>query len=369
MPLEQSIQPLTPLVVEKPKKNPWLLISVVSGAVLLIVASIALFQMFKKTTVYEKMQKPIHIQTASPTPFPYSEMTIPSLRAREYKSQLNDLNLVSTNASYTSYLTSYDSDGFKVNAHLTIPRGESPPGGWPTIVFVHGYIPPTLYNTLENYSSYVDFLAKNGFVIFKIDLRGHGDSEGEPGGGYYGSDYIVDVLNARAALSNSDFVNSKNIGLWGHSMAGNIAMRSFTARPEIPAVVIWAGAVYTYEDQRKYGIDDNSYRPPTTSNTQRSKRQDLYEKVGSPSATSPFWKLVIPTNFLKDLKGAIQLNHAVDDTVVNVGYSRDLNALLDKTLVVHELNEYPSGGHNFTGSTFTQAMNNTVDFFKKHLNN
>ena len=32
-----------------------------------------------------------------------------------------------------------------------------------------------------------------------------------------------------------------------------------------------------------------------------------------------------------------------------------------------ELNEYQSGGHNLTGSTFSQAMQKTVDFYRKYL--
>lgn len=82
----------------------------------------------------------------------------------------------------------------------------------------------------------------------------------------------------------------------------------------------------------------------------------------------PFWQQVAPTNYLGDLKGAIQLNHAVDDNVVNVGYSRDLYALLEKISPNHELHEYQSGGHNLSGDAFVAAMNNTVEFFTTNLN-
>lgn len=342
------------------------LVVVLAIALCIVVATILFILPRKQEIIGGLVNNPL-IQSPTPTPLPFLEMTIPYLRSRAYTSKLSELERVASNGSYTSYLTSYDSDGIKVNGLLTIPTGTEPEDGWPAIIFLHGYIPPTTYQTLEDYASYVDYLAQNGFVVFKIDLRGHGNSEGEPGGGYYGSDYVVDTLNAKAALVDSDFVNQNKIGLWGHSMAGNIAMRSFAAQPDTPAVVIWSGAVYTYEDQRKYGINDNSYRPPTTATIQRNRRQELFEEVGSPSAQSPFWQQVAPTNFLNDLKGAIQLNHAVDDEVVNIGYSRDLNALLDKTNVEHELNEYQSGGHNISGSAFNSAMQNTVEFFKKYL--
>ncbi|EKD86772.1 MAG: Dipeptidylaminopeptidase/acylaminoacyl-peptidase, partial [uncultured bacterium] len=161
----------------------------------------------------------------TPTPFPFQEMTIPYLRSRTYESSLGELNQATETSTYVGYLTDYDSDGFKVNGYLTKPKGKEPEGGFPAIVFVHGYIPPENYQTLESYSAYIDYLARNGFVVFKIDLRGHGQSEGEPGGGYYSSDYIIDTLNARAALQNLDFVKPEAVGLWGHSMAGNVVSR------------------------------------------------------------------------------------------------------------------------------------------------
>jgi hypothetical protein len=153
-------------------------------------------------------------------------------------------------------------------------------------------------------------------------------------------------------------------------MAGNVTLRAMTAKPTIPALVIWAGAVYTYLDQREFGINDTSYRPPVAAALQvrqANRRQEMLEKVGTPSATSAFWQQVAPTNYLTDLKGAIEIHHAVDDTVVNIGYSRGLAKLLDATNVPHALYEYPSGGHNIDGASFGVAMNRTVEFFKKYL--
>ena len=333
---------------------------------LILIGGVGLY-LYSPKTMPSALQKVISPDPLASLPQQIKNMTVPVLREREYTSTLGERTEYSDNGSYTTYLTSFQSDGFKVNGLLTIPKGQAPEKGWPAIVFVHGYIPPTLYATTEKYTAYIDYLARNGFVVFKIDLRGHGDSEGQPGGGYYGSDYIVDTLNARAALASSDFVSKDAIGLWGHSMAGNVVMRSFAVKPEIPAVVIWAGAVYSYEDQRKYGIQDNSYRPPDVTRVPILSRQRLYDLVGSPSATSPFWSKVAPTNFLRDLKGAIEIHHAVDDSVVNIGYSRDLITLLDKTQVPHQLYEYATGGHNIEGSSFNLAIQRTSDFYKKHL--
>lgn len=304
---------------------------------------------------------------AFPTPFPFQEMTIPYLRTVKFESKLGNLTSYSENANYNSYLTSYDSEGFQVNGLLTVPNGDAPIGGWPAIVFVHGYIPPQNYRTTSNYADYVDYLARNGFVVFKIDLRGHGDSEGEPGGGYYSGDYIADVLNARAALQDYSAVNPSRIGFWGHSMAGNVVSRAMAAAPDTPAISIWGGAVYTYTDFSEYQIEDNSYQPPSEDSPVRRRRNELFEKYGAFDPKSEFWSQVPMTNYLDEVEGAIQLNHAVNDDVVDIRYSRNFAEILDDAGITYEIHEYESGGHNITGAAFTEAMQNTVEFFKKYL--
>ncbi len=335
------------------------LIILFSGSLILV------FIFFGKDNFQENTLNLINNPKA--TPFLFEELTIPYLRNREYTSNLADLTRYSENATYTSYLTSYTSDNLKINGLLTIPKGEEPSEGFPAIVFVHGYIAPTIYKTTERYGDYVDYLARNGLVVFKIDLRGHDDSEGEPGGAYYSSDYVIDTLNAYKALQNTDFVNPKKIGLWGHSMAGNVTFKSFVVAQDIPALVIWAGAGYTYSDLLEYKISDNSYRPPAQNNTVSQKRQKLRETYGEFDPKNAFWKQVPATNYLVGVFGAVQLDHAQNDDVVSVEYSRNLTKILDTTNITHEFFEYESGGHNISGTNFTKAMQNTVEFFKKYL--
>lgn len=339
----------------------------VSLLIVLGVISAAVYLLISKTSfssLSQEVQNNSVPSTIASVTDPFVELTIPYLRAKKYESTLGELKLYQKSATYTSYLTSYTSDGLKINGLLTVPNTE---GAHPAIVFVHGYIAPSIYKTTERYGDYVDYLARNGFVVFKIDLRGNGESEGEPGGAYYSSDYVIDTLNAYQALSSASFVDKAKIGLWGHSMAGNVVMRALAAKPTIPSVVIWAGAGYSYADLQKYGLQDLSYRPPTTNTKQQERRTKLRTLHGEFKDNDPFWSLVAPTNYVSEIKGAIQVHHAIDDSVVNIGYSRDLMKLLDTTGIVHELYEYKSGGHNISGASFSLAMKRTVEFFKKYL--
>jgi uncharacterized protein len=353
------------------------------------------------TTIRKSIQAVVAKPQITPTPtsYPLESLTIPYLRKQTYNSSLGNLQQVSRNADYTAYLTSYRSDGLKINGLLTVPVGIPPNGGWPAIVFVHGYIPPKQYSTLGSYQDYVDYLARNGFVVFKIDLRGNGTSEGQPASPYFGTGYVIDTLNAYAALQsayNSSSavsqtgisatpmvstqsasktqqeiidINPKEIGLWGHSMAGNIVMRAWAVKPDIPAVVIWAGAGYTYTDLEKYKINDPSFQKSSVSTDSATLKlsQQIQKLYGKPDLNKPFWYDMAPVSFLSDLHGAIQLDQAKDDTVVNINYNRDLMKLLDKTSVPHMMYEYQTGGHNITGASFVPAMENTVVFYKKYL--
>ena len=295
----------------------------------------------------------------------FEELTIPYLRNREYYSEFKERVEYQNKQSYKSYLTSYVSDGLKINGLITIPKGDEPFGGWPAIVFVHGYIPPTLYRTNEKYIEYVDYLAKNGFVVFKIDLRGHGQSDGEAGGAYYSSDYVIDVLNAYRALQNTDEIDKNKVFLWGHSMAGNVLFRVAAVEGNIPKIVIWAGAVYSYSDFTKYGISDNSYRPAGMTQNRQRKRQQIFDTYGQFNSESDFWRKVSAVNYLDDVNTQFQVHHAVDDNVVNIGYSRDLEKILLDSNKYVEYFEYKTGGHNINGTSFTDAMRRTVDFLRR----
>jgi hypothetical protein len=85
-------------------------------------------------------------------------------------------------SNYKRYIVSYLSEGNKIYGLLIIPDNDELKGGFSAVIFNHGYIPPNQYQTTENYVAYVDYLARNGFVVFKIDFRGNGKLEGDASG-------------------------------------------------------------------------------------------------------------------------------------------------------------------------------------------
>jgi len=149
--------------------------------------------------------------TSTPTPYP---MTIAAMRQREYPgSEIVIETTLEPGSNYQRYIASYQSEGLKIYALLTVPDGERPPTGWPVIIFNHGYIPPTQYRTTERYVAYVDWLARSGYIVFRSDYRGHDRSEGDARGAYGYPDYTVDVLNAVASLQRFPEADPDLIGM------------------------------------------------------------------------------------------------------------------------------------------------------------
>ena len=128
-------------------------------------------------------------------------LSIAKMRNQEYPgSEITIEQNLPDGLNFKRYIASYRSDGLKIYALLTIPKDDMPQFGWPVIIFNHGYIPPAEYRTTEKYLAYTDAFSRNGYILFRPDYRGHGNSEGNPEGGYYSPAYTIDVLNAVSSI-------------------------------------------------------------------------------------------------------------------------------------------------------------------------
>ncbi|HYE60266.1 MAG TPA: alpha/beta fold hydrolase [Candidatus Kapabacteria bacterium] len=286
-------------------------------------------------------------------------MSITALRNRTYPgSSLAIEQTLPRGTNYEQYIASYQSDGLKIFGLLTIPVGQKPERGYPAIVFVHGYIPPSQYSTTKNYATYQAVLAKNSFVTFKPDLRGHGKSEGEPVSAHFSESYVVDTLNAISSLRQHPDVDPQRIGYWGHSNGGEIGLRSIVISHNIKAAVLWAGVVGSFVDM----LETYNDKIPFLKNTDHA----LVQENGLPSTNLHFWNSIDPYSYLHDIETPIQLHHGTTDSSVPVELSRRLTEELKKVPTDVEYYEYPGDDHNIS-QNFSSAWQRTINFYKTHL--
>jgi uncharacterized protein len=261
-------------------------------------------------------------------------------------------------SNYRQFIASYLSEELKIFGLLTVPKSPRPENGYPAVLFVHGYISPSQYSTTESYPSYQATLARGGFVTFKPDLRGHGESDGEPVSAHFSEKYVVDTMYAITYLKNHKDVDPKRIGYWGHSNGGEIGLRIAVISTDIKAASFWAGVVGSYEDMLETYNDKIPFL--------RDTDNPLVKEYGLPSSNPIFWNKIDPYSYLNDIKAPIQLQHSTADLSVPIELSIHLKEELEKLDKTVEYYKYENDDHNISVNS-KAAWQRTIAFFNENL--
>ncbi len=286
-------------------------------------------------------------------------LSIAALRQRAYDGGEFEIDQqLEPGINYSRAIASYRSDGLKIYALLTVPLTPRPPGGYPVVIFNHGYIPPDQYVTTERYVAYVDAFARSGYIVIKSDYRGHGRSEGMPESAYGSSAYTIDVLNAAAAARRLPDADPNRIAMWGHSMGGYITLRAMVVDPDIKAGVIWAGVVDSYADMFTRWFSRGGSR--------RSWLSDTVEMYGDPQVNPAFWASLSANSYLSEISGPLQLHHGTGDAVVPYVMSVTLDEQMRAAGRTVELFLYPGDDHNISANR-DGALALSVVFFDRYV--
>lgn len=268
---------------------------------------------------------------------------IEQLRQREYQGgEIKIEESLAHNNSYTSYIFSYPSDNLKIYGMMNIPDGNGP---FPVIVLNHGYFNPSSFNSGDGTRTMADILASNGYITVASDYRGHGQSEDtKQGSRGHRPEFAIDVLNLIASIKSIDKADTNRIGMWGHSMGGEVSLRTIEATDKVKAVVLWA---------------------PTSANA--SDNANFYGGRHNKNTNNPALDGVSPINYLKYISAPISLHQGLVDVEVNPEWSKELNTALKKEGKQVEYFEYEGQDHNFKNLGWEEISKNTLAFYKKYL--
>jgi len=187
-------------------------ILIIAAVILIGIITVALLKINKMDVKTDQLGQ--QDETESVVENAPHELSIENLRKGVYPGSVITIEqTLDSGSNYSRYIASYKSEGLKIYALLTIPNGEKPKKGWPVIIFNHGYIPPAEYRTTERYIAYTDGFSQNGYIVFRSDYRGHGDSEGTATGSYGSNGYTIDILNAVASMKKYKDADPNRIGL------------------------------------------------------------------------------------------------------------------------------------------------------------
>lgn len=348
---------------------------IVTGLFFGFIIALIFYSVAKRQPVLTNMEEgegSVYEPIISPLEVSFKDFTIEAQRKKAYPgSEITTVKTLPDGANYKRYIVSYLSDGLTIYAYLTVPKSTPPQGGFPAIIFNHGYIPPEEYKTAERYAAYTAALSRSGYVVLMPDYRGHGESGGQPTGAYFNPGYTTDVLNAVASIKKYPSVNPKKVGMWGHSMGGFLTLRSMVIDSTIKAGVIWAGVVGSYEDMYSLWWSRRERTPWSPSKKEqevpgRRRSQDIIREIGQPNGNN-FWRSISANYHLQYVSGPLQIHHGTGDATVPWELSLELEKDLKEAQKPYELYTYKGGDHNLSGAHFTAAMKRTIEFFDTHV--
>jgi dipeptidyl aminopeptidase/acylaminoacyl peptidase len=192
--------------------------------------------------------------------------------------------------------------------------------------------------------------------VIHPNLRGYPPSEIGPN--LFRVGMAVDVLNLIALIKDQgslpgplEAARNDDIGLWGHSMGGGIALRAATVNRDIKAVFLYSSMS---------GDEWQNYAEIFT----RSGGTTGYDELLVPQDEI---QRISPINYLDRIQAAISIHHGESDVQVPLQWSLDLCQRLQDLGKQVECYTYPGQPHSFNAVGGDLLMSRAIDFFGRFL--
>jgi dienelactone hydrolase len=229
---------------------------------------------------------------------------------------------------YTEESISLPSGGLTLRAVLARPYGDGP---FAAYVHVHGSAMPQVannppWNSLAE-GSYLQILAREGYVVLRLARRGHFGSEGtsynysatSPGQSAYAvyssiQTDATDLLAAVEYLRTRSFVDPDRVAVGGHSVGGIVSVLAGARDPKLRAVISLAGGF--------------------------AWRDNLRGETSTPFVDSA-WK-----ESARTMTAPVLILWSKNDTLLEVDVGRDLEKRLRAAGKRVEMIVYPAYGQN-----------------------
>lgn len=300
--------------------------------------------------------------------------TIEDLRDEDRDVSLTLAGEIDGGPGFTAFLYSYVSAGLKVHALVAVPNATAPENGHPVLIANHGHHPePPKYGITADgkdwrpgdyYRRIPELFVAQGFMVVMPDFRGHNTSEGFEftEGMLESSYYTEDVLNLLAGLESLDGADQDNIFMWGHSMGGEVTLRSLLATDRIKGASVWSMIGGDIWDQSYYysRYENNLIRDG--SDVPKSVIEDLRKDVAGLDGNFDTADIE-PLNNLDYLRTPINIHHSIGDRGAAYKWSERLAKELYMRGLPYDFYSYPGSDHLFQGDMLLQAVERDASFF------
>jgi dipeptidyl-peptidase-4 len=268
----------------------------------------------------------------------------------------NELNARHPFAQYASDLlptefgTIKAKDGQTLYYSMIKPAGFDATKKYPVFLFTYGG--PHSQRVTRTWGNYFDqYMAQQGFVVFRLDNRGSSRRERAFTDVIYnnlGKNEVEDQVTGIDWLGQQSFVDPKRVGVFGWSYGGFMTLRLLAAASDKIAMGVSVAPV------TDWALYDTHYTEQFVGGTPKSD-PDAYARSGVFA-------------HLDGLKSPLLLVHGMADDNVLFSNSTRLIDELVKRNVQFDLMTYPGAKHGISGRTSQRHVYGLIEaFFKKNL--
>lgn len=279
---------------------------------------------------------------------PLDKYTIENLGKREYKSQI----FIDDQVSPDVFKFHFDSDGRKVTGLAHIPS-KCP---CPVIVQFRGYVEREIYKPGVGTQKSAQLFAQNGFISLAPDFLGYGGSD-SPSTDVFEERFqsYTAALNLIAATDNWE-LSTGQLGLWGHSNGGQIALAILEISQKPYPTVLWAPVSKPFPYSILYYTDEAD-----------DKGKALRKKLANFEQNYDVDKYSM-TNYLDRISAPLQLHQGASDEAVLQKWTDEFVQKLSTVNSQLSINYlvYPGADHNMLGA-WDMVIKRDIQFFNKRL--
>lgn len=291
---------------------------------------------------------------------PLSRYTIESLAAAQFTASTITIDRVLVeNESITSFVFDFNVEGKKVSGLINIPKAR---GEYPVIVMLRGYVDRETYTTGAGTQRAGEVFAKSGLITLAPDFLGYGESDmpsENPIEERFQTYTTVLVLLESIKNLNTTFAEnnlaaraaSDQIGIWGHSNGGQIALTVLEVTGRSYPTVLWAPVSKPFPYSVLYYTDDFDDRGKMLRRTVADFEKD-YDV-----------ELYNVTNFFDKINAPLAIHQGTDDDSVPVKWSDELVERFERLGKDVEYFTYVGADHNLLPVGWNSAVTRAIDFY------
>lgn len=253
-------------------------------------------------------------------------------------------------------------DSTVISMDVLKPHGFVEGGKYPVVVFVHGA--GSLQNVFQGWSRsypreymFHQILNREGYVVVEVDFRhstGYGRAFREDVTNWMGRYELNDIVDGLRFLDeNYGYLDMENIGIYGGSYGGFMALYALSHEPEIFSA---GAALRAVTDWFNYYHANPGYTRP---------------RLGTPEDNPEHYERSSPITFADSLSRPVIILHGlIDDNVGFQDAAQYINVLIESGNTDFDMMMYPSERHAYQNpNAWHDQYLRIFNFFERHLKN